>query len=356
MSKTRRDVKRLSSWYLKKARVLPWRETRDPYRIWISEVMLQQTQVTTVIPYYHRFLERFPAVAALAEAPEAEVLAAWSGLGYYSRARNLQKGAKALVARHGGEFPRTREAILEIPGIGPYTAGAVLSIAFDLPEPLVDGNVLRVFARYYGIDEPQTSRAAQKRYWSAAAEWVSLAESPRVLNQALMELGAMVCIKGTPRCGECPISESCVAFRESRQAELPPKKIRRAPVDLYWTGLVLEAKGRYFLHRNQKGEWWSDLWDFPRLVEKRAEDLAKVPRRVCESREVTAYERLGVQRHTVTHHRIHVAPLVLHLDEEKIPAPLAESSPRSSGQWFTRDEIERLPVSSLVRKVVSRVE
>jgi A/G-specific adenine glycosylase len=181
----------LSLWYQKIARPLPWRENHDPYRIWISEVMLQQTQVETVLFYYHRFLKRFPTLKSLAESQEQEVLTLWSGLGYYRRARNLRKGAQYLFSLRG-EFPRTREEILAVPGIGPYTAGAILSIAFDLPEALVDGNVQRVFARYFGFREPIQSSKAQKFFWAKADLWVKTAVSPRIHNQALMELGSLI--------------------------------------------------------------------------------------------------------------------------------------------------------------------
>ncbi|MBM3975798.1 MAG: hypothetical protein FJ299_02270, partial [Planctomycetes bacterium] len=218
-------VRDLCAWFDRAQRDLPWRRTRDPYAIWISEAMLQQTRVETVIPYWRRFLERFPDLRALAAAPEDSVVAAWSGLGYYRRARALREAARALVERHAGGFPRTRDAWLALPGVGPYTAGAVLSIAFDEPEPLVDGNVLRVFARLFAIAEPIDRPATVKRIWARAAELVPRrprgATRPRNWNQALMELGATVCLPREPNCGECPVRAHCAARAAGRTAELP---------------------------------------------------------------------------------------------------------------------------------------
>jgi len=189
----------LLDWYRANRRDLPWRRTRDPYAIWISETMLQQTRVETVIPYYERFLERFPDVAALADAESDDVLGAWAGLGYYSRARNLQAAARQIAERHGGRVPDDVEALRALPGIGRYTAGALASIAFDRPEPIVDGNVARVLARVKGIREDVKQPAVVKRLWEEAAR-LARGPAPGDLNQALMELGATVCVPGEPRC------------------------------------------------------------------------------------------------------------------------------------------------------------
>lgn len=317
--------------------------------------MLQQTQVTTVIPYFHRFLEAFPTLQALATADEAEVLARWSGLGYYSRAKNLKRGAQFLVDKYGGQFPKTRPAILEVPGIGPYTAGAILSIAFDLKEPLVDGNVQRVFARFYGMDFPVNEKRAQNFFWEKAAEWVGHSESARVLNQALMELGATLCTKGTPRCPACPVRDGCVALRENRQLELPVKKTPREKVELHWLSVVLESRGQIFVHKNEPGEWWSDMWDFPRVQVDRP---AELPKRVQELMrrfpKAELFKELGHQRHTVTHHKINVVPYLLRLPH---PARVADRlEGYGKGEWVDVDELERRPVSSLVKKILSSRE
>src|SRR5262245_38334735 len=207
-SGTRADLQRmLGRWYRRERRDLPWRRTRDPYAIWISEAMLQQTRVEAVIPRYEAFLARLPDVAALAAAGEAEVLALWSGLGYYARARALRDAARAIVQRHAGVLPRTRAAWLELPGVGPYTAGAVLSIAFSASEPLVDGNVQRVLARLFALEEWQGSKALSEGCWELARALVPRAGDeldPGAWNQALMELGARVCTARSPDCAACP--------------------------------------------------------------------------------------------------------------------------------------------------------
>ena len=278
--------------------------------------MLQQTQVATVIPYYERFLERFPTLESLAAGPIEDVLARWSGLGYYSRARNLFAGAKVLTERG---FPRDREALLKVPGIGPYTAGAILSIAFDRPEPIVDGNVVRVFSRVYALRHLEP-----KPYWEKAREWVEAGESPRVLNQALMELGATVCVKGTPRCHACPLQSGCAAYRLGIQSELPVPKPRKEKVEVAWNALVLVSGNRIFLRRNRPGEWWADLWDFP------------------QGEPPTGAQALGRKTHTVTHHHVTVTPYLVRTTRAT-----------EAGEWFTLDEAARLPVSSLARKVMS---
>ncbi len=311
--------------------------------------MLQQTQVSTVIPYFEAFLGRFPSVHALANAPEDAVLTAWSGLGYYSRARNLHRGARFLVESRKGQFPTTREAILEVPGIGPYTAGAILSIAFDLPEPLVDGNVQRVFSRYYALRADPKSVPAQKIFWEKAREWISLAASPRITNQAIMELGATVCTKGTPRCDVCPLKPGCLAFKRGWQAKLPVKTRRKKTVDLWWIAAVISRNGRFLLEKNPSGQWWSDLWDFPHQ-DVGSKTRWKEPGNVWleQFSSTLDWKGLDLLKHTVTHHRIHVAPFYAKLRN----AALKKHSQR---RWFSREEIRKIPLSSLAKKVLSTV-
>src|SRR4051812_16418949 len=217
----------LLSWYAVCRRDLPWRRTRDPYAIWVSEIMLQQTRVETVIPYYERFLTRFPTAMALAEAPPDDVLAAWSGLGYYRRARLLLDGAR-VVAGKGGIVPGDRVALLEVPGVGKYTAGAIASIAFGEPVGLVDGNVARVLARVFAIDEDMRKRGM--RTAEVVADAIVAKRDPGAWNQALMELGATICTPRSPSCERCPIASRCRALRENRVAHLPVLSEKKAPV------------------------------------------------------------------------------------------------------------------------------
>ncbi|MEM7138130.1 MAG: A/G-specific adenine glycosylase [Myxococcota bacterium] len=294
---------RLLSWYDREGRDLPWRRSRDPYAIWVSEVMLQQTRVDTVIPYYQRFLDRFPTAAALACADEDEVLAAWSGLGYYRRARLLHRGVREVVAHYGGSVPEDPKARLALPGVGRYTAGAIGSIAFGRQEPIVDGNVSRVFARLFRIDSPLGASATTKRLWEEAAKLVH-GVRPGDLNQALMELGAMVCTPKRPGCSSCPLTSDCQSFGTSDAARLPIKALKTPPRRLALC-VVVATSGR---GRDKKvwlikgrAQLFGGLWGLP------SSDGG--PRRALDEAGLTA--RLRSQpsdriTHVLTHRRLEV--------------------------------------------------
>lgn len=245
------------------ARDLPWRRTRDPYAIWVSEIMLQQTRVDTVVAYYDRFLKKFPTPHALAGASEDEVLASWSGLGYYRRARLLHSGVRDVVARYGGVVPREPDARLALPGVGRYTAGAIGSIAFDLPEPLLDGNVARVLSRLFTIDTPPEHTDTQARLWQLA-EALVVGERPGALNQALMELGAMTCRKLAPRCEACPVANHCQARAQDRVEELPRAKQRSDPKLVSLVALAaLDQAGEHVLLVRGAAALFGGLWNLP---------------------------------------------------------------------------------------------
>ena len=231
------------AWFRREGRDYPWRQTHDPYSVLVSEIMLQQTQIATVLDrgYYTRWLERFPDFQSLADAPEADVLKAWEGLGYYRRARNLQKLAGTVIRDHGGVFPRDPEVIRTLPGIGPYTAGAVASFAFGLPEPIVDGNVARVLSRLWNDDTPVDSTEGQKKLWERATALVRSSEDARVFNSALMELGQRICRPGAPDCGSCPVSAHCQA---KSPGDLPVRKPRPK---------LTEVTERVVFHRTEEG-------------------------------------------------------------------------------------------------------
>jgi len=284
-------------------RDLPWRRSRDPYAIWVSEIMLQQTRVQTVIPYWERWMQRFPTVRALADAPLDDVLAVWAGLGYYSRARNLKKGAEAVTARWAGALPRRASELREVPGIGPYTAGAIASIAFGERAPLVDGNVARVLARVYGITDDIKSSAGQRVLWQRAGELVTAlprGRAPGDLNQGLMELGATLCAPTSPKCLICPLGKVCIAARTGRQAELPVVAPRKKAGDLP----MLEREAlwmfgdRLVLGRRVPRGLFGGLWELPQG--EAALDVARAFG-VTVEREPVAYHD-----QTLTHRRLRI--------------------------------------------------
>jgi len=258
---------RLVDWFHKNQRAMPWRQTRDPYCIWLSEVMLQQTQVVTVIPYYLKFLERFPTVTDLAKAPLDDVLKLWSGLGYYSRARNLHRGAQVIAERFGGRVPETPELIREVPGIGPYTAGAVLSIAYGIRQPLVDGNVARVLSRLFLLKGDYRKTPGKERVWDSARNLVESCGSslyPGDLNQALMELGATICTPRVPACASCPLAEICEAREKGVQQDYPQLDQKASvPTWMLRAWVVEDAKGRLLFAQRDTAGLFGGLWEVP---------------------------------------------------------------------------------------------
>ena len=296
----------LLRWYRRERRDLPWRRTRDPYRVWISEAMLQQTRVETVIPYYERFLARFPDVGALAEAPLDDVLGAWQGLGYYSRARNLKRAAEQVMDRFDGALPDSAEALRELPGVGRYTAGAVASIAFDRAEPVVDGNVARVLARIHGLREDVKGPAGQTRLWEEAARLVR-GRSPGDLNQSLMELGATLCTPRKPACPRCPARGVCAARASGDPESLPVNGSRPRVRGMEAVAAWIERRGRALLVRRPEGGLLGGLWDLPGAELTPAERPAAGLRRALRELvglEVGRPRRLGVVEHVFTHRRL----------------------------------------------------
>ncbi len=307
----------LLSWYEENKRVLPWRHTRDPYRIWVWEIMLQQTRVEAVIPYYERFLSRLPSVAALAACPEDELMKLWEGLGYYSRVRNMQKAARSIMDTHGGVFPTTYEDIRALCGIGDYTAGAIGSFAFDLPVPAVDGNVLRVVARLCAYGEDVLSPAAKKTITAAVA-----AAQPREhaadFNQALIELGAIVCLpNGTPRCEECPLKDTCRAHAEGVETQLPVRK-KAAPRKITpKTVLILRDGERVALCRRPDTGLLAGLYEPPTLEGYRSE--AELRALFLENGVEPLYlTPLEDARHIFTHLEWHMVGFEVILREEDV--------------------------------------
>jgi len=317
-------------WHKRHGRNLPWRNCRDPYKVWISEIMLQQTTVVAVLPFFERFLQRFPNVAALADANEEEVLRLWEGMGYYSRARNLHRAAKVVVEQHAGQIPRTVEELLQLPGIGRYTAGAIVSFAFDRPAPILEANTLRLYCRLLGFRDDPRSTAGQSRLWSFAQKLIPT-KQPGEFNQALTDLGATVCTPTDPDCDSCPVAHCCRALAEQSQADIPLPVRRPEVTDVHEVSIAIESHGRFLLIRRPEGVRWAGLWDFPRFELRAARRRRfhavgiKPPRRVkrrpdqsghdklerLEQRIATDFgltvqitERLTQLKHSVTRYRI----------------------------------------------------
>jgi A/G-specific adenine glycosylase len=330
-------------WYDVTARDLPWRKTRDPYAIWVAEVMLQQTRVDTVLHYYERFLARFPDVGALARASEDEVLALWSGLGYYRRARMLHRGARELLARYGGQMPIDPRARRALPGIGRYTAGAIGSIAFDLEEPIVDGNVARVLARLRGIDTPLGRRDTEERLWREAEHLVR-GPRPGALNQALMELGSTVCTPRAPDCSRCPLAAHCEARRTDRTDLLPIPRARRSPTPVELVAAVALGPGGVFLVR-QEGALFGGLWGLP-MQQGRGLAAARDALRIAGIRAtfVDRHRPRARIEHLLTHRRLRVRVYV---------AERARAFPSSSARMFDPDALDGVGVSTLTRHILN---
>ena len=268
---------KLLAWYDANKRDLPWRRTQDPYKIWISEIMLQQTRVDTVIPYYERFLDWFPTVAELAQAPEEKLLKAWEGLGYYSRVRNMQKAAQQIMENHGGVFPSSYDEISKLKGIGPYTAGAIASIAFGLPEPAVDGNVMRVLARLFEVDY-DIGVPTNRKIFQAMMEILIDPSRPGDFNQALMDLGSDIESPVNPRPEESPVKEFSAAYQHGTMDRYPIKAPKKKPVPVYLTAFIIkDSQGRYLLEKNEREGLLSGFWHFPLIeVDSLSENLGQL--------------------------------------------------------------------------------
>ena len=300
---------RLLAWYDQNKRDLPWRRDTDPYRVWVSEVMLQQTRVEAVKPYFERWLERFPDVYSLAEAPEDEVLRCWQGLGYYSRARNLQQGVREVVAEYGGQIPADLQAIRTLAGVGEYTAGAILSIAYKQRQPAVDGNVLRVFSRLFCITG-DIRRPATKRLITDYVENELPSDRPGDFNQAVMDLGSAICTPKQPRCDQCPLSGWCLAYKQGRQLELPERKKDAAPVVVLLAAAVVASDDGFLLRRRPAKGLLANMWEFPAVeLSEQQEPREQLQQMMTElGQPVTAGEQPILQLvHTFSHRQWHVA-------------------------------------------------
>jgi A/G-specific adenine glycosylase len=371
--------RRLLRWYRVHRRDLPWRRNRDAYRVWISEIMLQQTRVDVVVPYFEKFIRRFPDVRALAAASLEDVLHAWSGLGYYTRARHLHAAARRIVAQHAARMPDDVEAVRALPGIGPYTAGAICSIAFGRAEPILDGNVKRVLARWLGIDGDIESRAVLQQLWNVARQWAR-GRSPGDANQALMELGATLCTKPTPACDRCPVRACCNAFATGRAGQIPLPRKRPELDTVHLAALLVRQRGRLLLVRRNSGRLLQDWWEIPTRRATRTR-RSEASRRQLETLAAVVGARLGVSiedpapvaraRHAILAHRIEVdvvcatvrarrslrsratTPSTRRDGRAPRPTPLANLDLVDlEVRWVEPRTCRRLPLTTLARKAL----
>ncbi len=340
---------RLIAWQREAGRNdLPWQRDVDPYRVWVSEIMLQQTQVTTVIGYFDRFMRRFPTVASLAAAPIDDVLHLWSGLGYYARARNLHRAARIVAEDHGGEFPRDFDAVLALPGIGRSTAGAILALSTGRRFAILDGNVKRVLARYHAVDGWPGRREVEKRLWQLA-ESHTPAQDVAIYTQAIMDLGATVCVRGEPRCELCPLRTDCAARRDGEQARYPGKRPKKPARPFRTTQMILAVApdGGVLLERRPPSGIWGGLWSPPEL--EATEEVSGWCRRVLGAA-VVAVERGAPVRHGFTHFELEITPLIVRLDS--VPAAVVEDAERV---WYNRRAPARLGLAAPVERLLAAV-
>jgi len=358
-------VKNLLDWFAAHARDLPWRRTRDPFAIWVSEIMLQQTQVKTVIPFWNRWLRELPMIAAAAQADSAKLHKLWEGLGYYTRVRNLQKAAQVIVEKHGGKFPEQFEEVLALPGIGRYTAGAICSIAFNQPTPILDGNVIRVLSRLFGIAENPKEKKTNARLWQLAEELVTHAKtlsrkenipplrafaplrednSCSHLNQSLMELGALVCTPRNAQCLICPVKKLCVAFAENRVDELPNLGKRESATARHFLAFAVECGGKFLVQQRPAGVVNAHLWEFPNVEITGTKPNAEAVFQKLFGVKPKAIQSLLTVKHSITRYRITL---------EAFSVSPAKRPASAKGRWLAPEDFDSFAFSSAHKKLAS---
>ncbi len=347
--------RRLLGWFRRHARDLPWRRTRDPYHVWVSEIMLQQTQVATVVDYFNRFLAAFPTIDALAAADEQDVLRLWEGLGYYRRARSLHRAAGLLSCENNGRFPHEMESVRRLPGIGRYTAGAILSIAFDQPHPILEANTIRLHSRLLAYPGPTHNTDAQQLLWQMAA-----AVLPRrgvgELNQALMELGATVCLPRQPLCHVCPVASLCPTFQQGLQAEIPAAPPKPRVEHVREAAVVVRRRRSVLLMKRGDGERWAGLWDFPRFqvsADADAELSGQLTQGVyaLTGIHVEHQRKLGTIKHGVTRFRI-----TLECHEARCLSRGRTNGHADELRWVKPAELTQFPLSVPARRLSRMIE
>lgn len=338
----------LLRWYQRRSRALPWRKSRSPYTVWLSEVMLQQTQIETVIPYYQRFVREFPTVEYLARAPLERVLELWSGLGYYRRARNLHRAARELVAKHGGQFPRDRQLARSLPGVGDYTARAVLSIAYNQPYAVLDGNVARVMARLLAL-RGNLHQPRFRRHIEENLELVLSRRSPGNFNQALMELGQTVCLPHSPRCSSCPLHHWCQGFISHKPENYPDPKPRRQAEEWHMAAAVLIKNQQVILFRGLDNGLLDDLWNFPSAMGRSSSEALML---LAEKlRALLGAAPLLEETTCQLHHSITYRSIQVHVYK----GLFSGRTTKDGFRWFQLRSVERAAVSQLARKIARKI-
>ncbi|MFK8795791.1 A/G-specific adenine glycosylase [Planococcus plakortidis] len=338
----------LIGWFQKEQRDLPWRRTADPYQIWISEVMLQQTRVDTVIPYYKRFVEKFPTVESLAQAEEESLLKLWEGLGYYSRARNLQAGVREVAEQYGGIVPSTRKEISSLKGVGPYTAGAVLSIAYGVPEHAVDGNVMRVLSRILLIEEDIAKPKTRKVFEQAVTELISH-EDPSSFNQGLMELGALICTPTSPKCLLCPVRDHCEAFHAGKETELPVKTKAKKNRNADFAMVAIWSGNKLLMEQRPGKGLLAGMWQYPMLeltAPLEADEIGELYAEALNG-SLSDVEKITAFKHVFSH---------LTWNVDGYLAKAEEFTPPENMKWVTPEQLENLPIAGPVQKMKTALE
>jgi len=342
----------LLDWYQSHARSLPWRDHPDPYAVWVSEIMLQQTRVETVIAYFERWMDRFPTIDRLASASQQEILILWEGLGYYSRARNLHRAAQIVMAEYGGQLPASAEALQKLPGIGRYTAAAIASIAFGQDAAALDGNIRRVLARLFDVSEPLRSTEGERRLWDLAEANLPPGRAGDY-TQALMALGAMLCTPKNPACSRCPLSRVCLAYARGVQAERPVKARRTRLPHHTVTAAVIRRDGKYLIARRPPHGLLGGLWEFPGGKRQEGEELSDCLRREIGEElatEIEIHEPLGVYNHAFTHFKITLHAFACRLKDGE-PKPVEASEIR----WVRACELPEFPMGKVDRQIANRL-
>lgn len=341
--------RRLLAWFDQHGRKeLPWQIDKTPYRVWVSEIMLQQTQVSTVIPYYLKFMSCFSTIEKLAAAADDEVLHLWAGLGYYSRARNLHKAARMVVSEFNGQFPDTLESLITLPGIGQSTAAAILAIAFEKRATILDGNVKRVMARLHGVSDPINERATEELLWDFAEQYTP---KKRVADytQAIMDLGATVCTRSKPQCHACPLSGSCIALQTGVTDQLPVKKAGKRIPTKAATFLLIEHEKKILLYKRPPSGIWGGLWSLPELVGKA--DEAKIREFLRREFGLNAHKQqpLDPFRHTFSHYHLNIHPVHVTLRKSKSPGKIMEATEQI---WYNTDKPDNVGLPKPIAKIL----